>query len=109
MKHTKAMLALNNNFYAPTHLVLLRQSNMAELPFKLRSSACKVANKGKFFDAEFDRERQWLLEKLQSDGAVTAGHQPVVQGEDEGDGEGGIECGCCFSEYPFVCHYICCN
>ena len=46
-------------------------------------------------DPEFEKERAWLIRKLQEE--VAAGMDNTM--EDEGEG---FECGCCFSSYPFV-------
>ena len=59
----------------------------------------------KDYDPEFDRERDWLLEKLQLE--AIASTQPVM--EDSGECLDGIECGCCFSDYPFVCTLMPCT
>ena len=70
----------------------------------LATSRLKAKSKGKKVarqDPEFDRERHWLLQKLQEDAEVAA--QITVIPEDTLTAEGeGIECGCCFSSYPFV-------
>lgn len=61
----------------------------------------RVTGKGKAkHDAYFDQERQWLLLKLQGDVVeIDAEELDEEEYEDNGDG---IECGCCFSNYPFV-------
>ena len=57
------------------------------------SSKSRRKDKGKArYDLEYDKERAWLLRKLQEDSAF---------GLEEEEGEG-FECGCCFTEYPFV-------
>lgn len=49
-------------------------------------------------DEEFERERQWLIEKLNKEGGPTNLPQP------EGDvsPEDGIDCGCCFTPAAVV-------
>ncbi len=46
-------------------------------------------------DPEFEREKAWLSRQDEKEEAVVT-EEEVPEGE-------GIECGCCFSEYPFVC------
>ena len=54
-------------------------------------------------DSEFDRERLWLMEKLEADvvkeDEALAEQLNEQEYEETGDG---IECGCCFATYPFV-------
>lgn len=75
---------------------------------QLRSNTCKkmvrLRTKGKGkrvqrHDSEFDREIQWVKEMLNEEEAKRAAE--VVQ-DLKMQEEGGIECGCCFCEYPFV-------
>ncbi len=50
-------------------------------------------------EAELEKELQWIREKLDEEEAKRAAE---VEEELRLEEEGGIECGCCFSEYPFV-------
>jgi TRIAD3 protein (E3 ubiquitin-protein ligase RNF216) len=54
-------------------------------------------------DPEPEAERQWLLQRQNA--SVTAHTQPLPDRINDGDGceewDDGIECGCCFSLYPF--------
>jgi TRIAD3 protein (E3 ubiquitin-protein ligase RNF216) len=60
-------------------------------------------------DPEPEAERQWLLQRQNA--SVTAHTQPLPDRINDGDGceewDDGIECGCCFSLYPFVCCFSC--
>lgn len=102
--HIRSVLASNMNFYAPAYFALRQQMNMLSKPFKLKATPTRLIGKGKRHDQEFERERAWLVQKLASDGS-----HPGVLGsifEDE-ECEDGIECGCCFSVYAFVCVCFC--
>lgn len=59
---------------------------------KKRKGKGKAAQRS---DAEFEKERAWLVRKLQDDATANAEDDDVEEGE-------GFECGCCFSTYPFV-------
>ena len=97
----------DHRFYAPTYLLLAEELKKEPLPFKLKSTN-SVVGKGKARqDPEFDKEREWVLLKVaelatERDAAFAAS---VNEQEYETNGEG-IECGCCFSEYPFVCAWF---
>lgn len=100
--HIRSRL-LANQFYAPTYLLLAEELKKEPLPFKLKSTN-SVVSKGKARqDPEFDKEREWVLLRLtelaaERDAALAAS---AHEQECLDNGEG-IECGCCFSEYPFV-------
>lgn len=105
--HVRSRL-LDNRFYAPTYLLLAEELKKECLPFKLKSTK-SVVGKGKARqDPEFDKEREWVLLKVtelatQRDEALAAS----VNEQEYQDNEEGIECGCCFAEYPFVCVNLC--
>ncbi|KAG6861799.1 hypothetical protein C0995_011679 [Termitomyces sp. Mi166 len=106
----RAVFTSLGSFYAPTHLLLLAKQK--EVLKRLHLTAVPAlpnlakSNKGKrraLEDAEFDRERKWLLEVLTNQEKDHA--QVVAEGETSQDqievvGDDGrmIECGCCFIE-----------
>lgn len=102
-------LATYNGFYAPTFFFLrqkdkqLRQPHEAvKHPYTSRSTPFQPSKKGKhraMHDAEFEQERAWLIRELAKDDQEIAEKVNEQEYEDSGDG---IECGCCFSTYPFV-------
>ncbi|KAG6377314.1 hypothetical protein JVT61DRAFT_15103 [Boletus reticuloceps] len=101
--HIRSRL-FDNRFYAPTYLLLADELKKEPLPFKFKSTNSVVGKgKGKARqDPEFDREREWILLKVaelatEKDAELAAA---VNEQEYENNGQG-IECGCCFSEYPF--------
>jgi len=101
------MQLLVNRFYAPTHLFLAEEEKGDSLPYVRKSLPSKVSGKGKSKpDAEFEAERQWLLQ--QQDAYITTDEARLEQANDDDDDyeecEDGIECGCCFASYPFVCY-----
>ncbi|KAL5476607.1 hypothetical protein ACEPAI_3287 [Sanghuangporus weigelae] len=98
--HIRQTLHTNNLLYAPTHLALREQLTRNPPLFALKKTSSKLSGKGKFYDAEFEREHTWLVETLKDD--ATKDHSPS-NGEDESDGicGDGIECGCCFDTYDF--------
>ncbi|KIK93205.1 hypothetical protein PAXRUDRAFT_829200 [Paxillus rubicundulus Ve08.2h10] len=94
---------LDNHFYAPTYFLLSEELKRDCLPFKLKSTNSVVSGKGKSRqDLEFNKEREWVLLKAQE--LATGNHvvsaDELHEEEYEDNGEG-IECGCCFSSYPF--------
>lgn len=95
----------NNALYAPTHLFLDEEKKTKKpLPYNTKTTPSRVTGKSKAKqDPEFDKEKEWLLLKLQ--GNVTLNDAQVAEemNEQEYDCDDGIECGCCFSTYPFVC------
>jgi E3 ubiquitin-protein ligase RNF216 len=90
--------------YAPTYIFLEEERKKEPLPYTPKLTASRAKGKGKdHVDADFDAERLWLLQYFQNKAART-GPEPAeaVAEEDEDEGDDGIECGCCFSTYPFV-------
>ncbi|ETW80698.1 hypothetical protein HETIRDRAFT_476396 [Heterobasidion irregulare TC 32-1] len=110
--HVNAMLAVHLNLYAPAYLYLQKERRGAKLPYvpelpKNRKRRVSAKKKGKrkaaLHDAEFLRERTWLLAKLAQD-AANIGKEPAVgetSAQEIVEEVDGIECGCCFTEYPF--------
>ena len=101
--HINAVFADNRMLYAPSYLALRVQLASADPPFQwLSRPRAKGRSKGKRaqrYDEDFDAERQWILDKLEEEqiqGAAGATQQFDVPDEP------GIECGCCFTDYPFV-------
>lgn len=102
--YVEEVLLQCNKFYAPAHLLLLEQSKLAKQPYKRKVTATKVNNKGKRYDAEFERERLWLQQKLAECEVSGEPLRPIgLDGEAEASG---ILCGCCFDDCPFVRLFI---
>ncbi|KAG6857032.1 hypothetical protein H0H87_010705 [Tephrocybe sp. NHM501043] len=105
-KLIRAVFSAFNSLYAPAHLFLLAKQKevlkrshrtmVPPLPSKIDPN--KEKGKGRALqDAEFDRERKWLLEELAKDIECI---EIKDNDENEVESEGRvIECGCCFSEY----------
>lgn len=99
-------LLLKRRFYAPTHLFLAEKRDPP--PYVPKSIPSRVSGKGREkHDPEFEAERRWLLQR--QDAPVSADVQPLPDQTNDNDAceecEDGIECGCCFSSYPFVCYF----
>ena len=105
--YLRRQLALHSTLYAPTYLFLSAQEkrlqkegNQEPWPYSRKVAPYKAAKgKGKAVlgdDPEFEAERAWILEQL------AEGEGGKVQEEEYEDNGDGIECGCCFSTYPFV-------
>jgi E3 ubiquitin-protein ligase RNF216 len=94
-------LAANNMLYAPSYFALLAERKKGPpFPYTPIKSLRRSKTKGKaraVEDYHFAIERLWLLEQLEK--AETGEAQPVEDGCAEGEG---IECGCCFTDHPFV-------
>ena len=76
------------------------------MPCKARSERDLAKGKEKALshnDEEFEEERAWVVAKAQEDAehADAALAEKLNEQEYEESGDG-IECGCCFSTYPFV-------
>lgn len=101
--HIRKILYGHKSLYAPTHLHFLAEKERGPpFPYIPKKIAYKLSGKGKrreLVDAEFNIERAWLLEKLKSKEVEMVAEQQAIEEECED----GIECGCCFSTYPFVC------
>ncbi|KAG6841782.1 hypothetical protein C0991_006666 [Blastosporella zonata] len=111
----RAVFTSLNSLYAPTHLFLLakqkevlRRSNMSAVPH-LSVAAKPAQQKGKgraLEDAEFERERKWLIKELGQQeiyyylGTKAEDETSGTQADVEADDGRMIECGCCFAEYP---------
>ncbi|KAG1725066.1 uncharacterized protein EDB91DRAFT_1169386 [Suillus paluster] len=92
---------LEHRFYAPTHLLVAE--NRDPSPYVRKSVPSRVSGKGRErHDPEFEAERQWLLQR-QSGHVATDEPRPDETNDDDAceECEDGIECGCCFSSYPF--------
>ena len=80
---------------------LREQQTLKSPPYK-RMSRPRVMGKGKGVaqhDEELHKEIQWVREKISEEEAKKAAE---VAEELKLQEDGGIECGCCFCEYPFV-------
>ena len=99
--HIRQTFKEYNALYAPTYLALLEQQRSNAPPYRMMSRP-RHKGKGKHVqqqDDDLEREIQWVREKLEEEQAKRAAE---VEEELRLQEEGGIECGCCFSEYPFV-------
>ncbi|KAI9511179.1 hypothetical protein F5148DRAFT_406366 [Russula earlei] len=95
-------LSLHEGHYAPTYLYLLGHgatpASIVPVAPSLRKRKSKVGSKSSLDEEEFVKEHTWLVEKLENQHSPLPG---IISQDVEGEGEG-IECGCCFSSYPFV-------
>ncbi|KAG1852496.1 hypothetical protein F4604DRAFT_1805515 [Suillus subluteus] len=95
-------LLLKRRFYAPIHLFLAE--NRDPPPYVPKSVPSRVSGKGRErHDPEFEAERQWLLQRQSAPVSADAQLLPDRKNDDDTceECEDGIECGCCFSLYPF--------
>ncbi|KAJ7109483.1 hypothetical protein C8R44DRAFT_635668 [Mycena epipterygia] len=87
----------HHSLYAPSHIFLAEEKRRGGvLPYVPKTIPSRAIAKGKrkaLHDPEFEKEREWIASRAYEE-------QADVEEEyiDEGDG---IECGCCFSTYPF--------
>ena len=99
--HIRLTFVSHNALYAPTYLALQEQQASHAPPYKKMARA-RTKGKGKRVqkhDPELEKELQWIQEKQEEEDAKRAAE---IAEELRVQEEGGIECGCCFSEYPFV-------
>ncbi|KAF5391466.1 hypothetical protein D9757_002039 [Collybiopsis confluens] len=103
--YIRRILSANKGFYTPTHLHLLEEKKRGPpFPYVPKKSVYKPS-KGKqraLVDIELEQERAGLLNKLKDDLVKKDLKVAEKINEEEYEGCGdGIECGCCFSTYPF--------
>ncbi|KAF7363529.1 hypothetical protein MSAN_01009400 [Mycena sanguinolenta] len=94
--HIRHSLFAHHSLYAPTHIFLEEERKGGVLPYTPKTVPSRLPAKGKrkaLHDAEFDKERGWIQSRAQP--------EPVAEESQSGDCEDGIECGCCFADYPF--------
>ncbi|KAJ7685299.1 hypothetical protein DFH06DRAFT_969243 [Mycena polygramma] len=98
--YIRQTLVAHHSLYAPTHVFLAEQKRGGgELPYTPKTIPSRLPAKGKrkaLHDAEFEKEREWITSQ---DREAAKEKEPV--NIEEFGGEDGIECGCCFSDYPF--------
>ncbi|KAJ7343378.1 hypothetical protein DFH08DRAFT_872523 [Mycena albidolilacea] len=94
--HIRRTLLTHHSLYAPTYIFLAEEKRGPVLPYTPKTIPSRLPAKGKrkaLQDAEFEQEREWIQSRVQVD---------IIDLEEEsGECEDGIECGCCFSNYPF--------
>lgn len=105
--HIRSRLLREGGYYAITFFVLEEDQTVDPKPYRQNNQPRTNANnKGKGVarsDPEFDRERAWLLRKLQERRIAKDIEVAAQLNEKEYEDAGaGIECGCCFTDYPFV-------
>lgn len=105
--HVRSRLLREGSHYAITFFSLEEDQAATPRPYRQNNHPrTEAQNKGKGVarsDPEFDKERAWLVRKLQerkvAKDSEVAARLNEKEYEDAGDG---IECGCCFTDYPFV-------
>ncbi|KAF9030307.1 hypothetical protein BDZ89DRAFT_1064727 [Hymenopellis radicata] len=90
--HLRKLLASKKGLYAPTHIFIADQKTRGiPMGYVPKKTAVRTKGKGRAReDAELEREKAWLARREQA----PPPEEEVAEGE-------GIECGCCFTEYPF--------
>ena len=94
-------MAISNSLYAPAYLTLRAQQKTVPLPYRPLTRA-RSKGKGKRVqrrDEELEAEIRWVQETLEEEEVQHVTQVAEAEVEEE---EGGIECGCCFTDYPFV-------
>ena len=90
------------NHYAPAYLYLLQHgaSPISVLPVAPNpgKGRGKARSKSSHYDEEFMKEHTWLVQTLETRQGLPV---PDLTSEHLEEGEG-LECGCCFTTYPFV-------
>ncbi|KAJ7097846.1 hypothetical protein B0H15DRAFT_773241 [Mycena belliarum] len=98
--YIRRILLDHHSLYAPTHLFLAEEKRRGgALPYTPKTIPSRATAKGKrkaLHDAEFEKEREWLAVR----GCEEIATMDQIE-EDLGGCEDGLECGCCFSTYPF--------
>ncbi|KAL6307320.1 hypothetical protein BKA93DRAFT_727613 [Sparassis latifolia] len=103
VSHLRKAFFRNNMLYAPTYMYVFEERKSGNLPYKRKTIRARGKGKGvERLDADLEKEKEWVKLKLQE---TVVRRDPEVaeklnkqESEEAGDG---IECGCCFSSYPF--------
>ena len=109
VKHIRAKLREHNQLYAPTYLYLHKEARglPRDLPYRPKQPT-RSRDKGKRKPhEELEKEIAWIQSNFTFEAAAqpagtvvsAAASSSVAEAEPE---DGGIECGCCFSNYAFV-------
>ncbi|EIW78179.1 hypothetical protein CONPUDRAFT_107947 [Coniophora puteana RWD-64-598 SS2] len=100
--HVRGRLNENKGFYVPTYYVLLADETSPTPPYTRKRTASKQANRQKHVNDEaFDREHGWLIVKLDNERVAKDAEEAERIADEEAIAAGeGVECGCCFAEYP---------
>ncbi|KAJ7219375.1 hypothetical protein GGX14DRAFT_591832, partial [Mycena pura] len=100
--YLRQALIKNNHHYAPTHISLAEEKRRGGvLPYVEKTVPSRPLAKGKgkaLNDDEFEKEREWIISRARED---AQGMDQVYVEVENLEGDDGIECGCCFSSYPF--------
>ncbi|KAK7043632.1 hypothetical protein VNI00_008243 [Paramarasmius palmivorus] len=105
--HIRRTLFSLKTLYAPTYFHLSAEKKSGgHLPYIPKKSLHRRPPKGKgpaLVDAEFEREREWLVQRLAQDeqGMIPEQSNQNEQPENVDEVDDGIECGCCFTGYAF--------
>lgn len=112
--YLRRQLQIHRSLYAPTHLSIsavekgFQEKNQKDRPYNIKSTRASLREPQG--DAAFEEEKTWLDAELAGqnapgeDTATNDVDEDVVVGDaDDGEDDGaGIECQCCFADYPFV-------
>ncbi|KAJ6596999.1 hypothetical protein DFH09DRAFT_972809 [Mycena vulgaris] len=96
--YIRRILLEQHSLYAPTHIFLTEEKRGGVLPYVPKTIPSRAAAKGKgkaLHDSEFEKEKEWIESRAHGEK-----NEAIVE-EEYVDCENGIECGCCFSNYPF--------
>jgi E3 ubiquitin-protein ligase RNF216 len=110
--YIRRQLQPHSSLYAPTHFSILEtEKSLAEKrPYAPKFTRAKLS-KPRGDDPPFEEEKAWLDAEFKAGGGnekeVDADGEEVKEEEDVAidnvdDAEDGIECQCCFADYPFV-------
>lgn len=93
----------NNNHYAPAHIALQADASAAKRPYTKKQNPYRPKGKGAMVqDPELDLEIAFIQNKQQDDAVKDDEALAEQLNEEEYETNGdGIECGCCFTDYPF--------
>ncbi|KAH9922385.1 uncharacterized protein B0H18DRAFT_1018159 [Fomitopsis serialis] len=107
--HVRATFRSCSQLYAPTYIYLHEEANSPNPPYRPKSASSKRQPKGKLKPhEELEKEIAWVELKFMAEPGNAAGEAAsapaaaVVAAPAELEPEdGGIECGCCFTNYAF--------
>jgi E3 ubiquitin-protein ligase RNF216 len=95
-------LSLHQGHYSPAYLYLLQHglipTSVVPASPKVGKRRRKANGKSSLNEEDLVKEHIWLVGELENRRSAPVS-DPMPQLEEEA---GGIECGCCFSSFPFV-------
>lgn len=100
--YVKKSFFKHQSLYAPTYFALRADLEAGDKFVVKKTTSRSEASRGKRKvlpeNPDFEMERRWLLERLDEEETKKAEEAELAECEKNGTG---VECGCCFGDFPF--------